>query len=311
MSDIQFGPLYFPTDEDYGPLDLAQKAEEWGYDYYWIPDYVTLPYLDAFVLAAAVASKTTKLRIGTAVTLAPFRTPLQFAKSSASVDVISDGRFTLGIGVGGVDRDFEVTEVDFHQRGRITDETIDITRRLLDEEKVSYEGRYFQFKDLTIGPRPVQPHLPIWIGASGSEGLAEGTLRRTAKYGDGFFPTETSQAEFKRVQPRIREMAASHGRDPDSIGWGLLTWLCFGDNVEQANRTTNKEIGARLGTEWDARPENGYALGTARNMIDTIEGYVELGLTNFVIDPGCAPAEILSQLEAFAKEVIPHFRGSG
>ncbi len=311
MNNIQFGPLYFPTDEDYDPLDLAEKAEEWGYDYYWIPDYVTLPYLDAFVLATAVASRTTKLRIGTAVTLAPFRTPLQFAKSAASVDVMSDGRFTLGIGVGAIDRDFDVTGVDFRQRGPLTDETIDVTRRLLDEENVSYEGRYFRFKDLTIGPRPVQPHLPIWIGASGRDGLAEGVLRRTARYGDGLFPTETSPAEFKRVQPKVREMAASHGRDPDSIGWGLLTWLCFGDSVEQALRTTNREIGGRLGTEWDTRRENGYALGTARDMIDTIEGYVELGLTNFVIDPGCAPAEILSQLEAFAKEVIPHFRESG
>ncbi|MFQ5934091.1 MAG: LLM class flavin-dependent oxidoreductase, partial [Dehalococcoidia bacterium] len=289
---------------------FAVKAEEWGYDYYWVPDYVTLPPMDAFVLLAAVAQRTSRLRLGTAVVVVPFRTPFHLAKASASVDVLSSGRLTLGIGIGGaVPRDFEVAQVDIHQRGRISNETLDITRRLLTQENVSYQGRYYKFDGLTMEPRPVQkPGIPIWIGAIWNNGFAEGVLRRAARYGDGFFPTDTSQEEFKKAQVRIKGLAASYGRDPEAIQWGLLTWTCLGSSKEEARQTASREISKRLGSQWDVQPENGYALGTPQDIIETIAGYVNIGLTKFVVDPACAPPDMLDQFQTFAKEVVPHFR---
>ena len=146
MSKLQFGPLFFPTKEGPEALELARMADDLGYDYFWVPDYVTLPYLDAFVLLAAAARETKNVRLGTAVTLAPFRSPFQMFKDAASVDVLSDGRLTLGVGIGAVARDFEIAQVDFHKRGRISDEYIDITRRLLAGENVDYDGEFYSFK---------------------------------------------------------------------------------------------------------------------------------------------------------------------
>ena len=308
MNRIQFGPLYFPTEEGPGAIELAERAEEWGYDYYWVPDYVTLPYMDAFVLLGAVAQRTSRLRLGTAVVLAPFRTPFQFAKASASVDLLSQGRFTLGVGIGAVPRDFEIAQVDLRQRGRISDETLDIIRRLFSQESVSYKGRYYTFENFTIGPRPIQSQIPIWIGAQGGDSFPEGVIRRAGLYGDGFFPVDTSVEQFQKAQVRIKEVAASHGRDPKAIQWGLLTWLCAGPSKEEARETASREISKRLGQDRYLEGERGYALGTPKDMIETIQSYVEIGLTNFVIDPGCAPRDILAHVEVFAKEVIPHFR---
>ena len=308
MHNIQFGPLFFPTEQGPGALEMALKAEAWGYDRYWIPDYVTRPYMDAFVLAAAVVQSTSTLKVGTAVVLAPFRTPFQLAKASGSLDQLSNGRFTLGVGIGGGKRDFEVVGVDFHQRGRLSNETLDITRRLLTGHETSYQGRYYRFENVVMGPVPVQSPLPIWIGAIGKHGLAEGVLRRAALYGDGFFPAETSPEQFREAQARITQLAAANGRDPSAIGWGLLTWTCPGKDRDDGARIAEREISKRMGEARAVNPEQGFAVGTPRDMIETLERYVEIGLTNFVIDPGCAPSQIMDMLELFAEEVIPHFR---
>ena len=98
------------------------------------------------------------------------------------------------------------------------------------------------------------------------------------------------------------------GRDPDSIQWGLLAWTCGGSSKEEARQTASREISKRLESEWDVQAENGYILGTPEEMAETLQGYVDIGVTNFVVDPACAPEDMLEMFEVFAKEVIPHFR---
>lgn len=310
MTNIQFGPLYTAMESYVGPVEFAEQCEEWGYDSYWVPDYVTLPPMDALVLLAAVAQRTTKLRLGTAVVVLPFRSPFQLAKASLSVDVLSGGRFTLGVGVGGaVPRDFEVAQVDIHQRGRMSNEILDIVRRLFNESDVSHEGNIYQFSALTMEPRPAQkPSIPIWIGAIWRDGIADGVLKRVGRYGDGFFPTDTSPTEYAKAQEKIKEYAVSNSRDPANIEWGSFLWTCLGGSVEEARQTASAEIEKRLGVPWDVQAGNGYALGTPEDCIETIEKYVELGCTHFVFDPCCAPSDMLQQHEIFAKEVIPHFK---
>ena len=308
MNKLQFGPLFFPTKEGPEALELARMADDLGYDYFWVPDYVTLPYLDAFVLLAAAARETKNVRLGTAVTLAPFRSPFQMFKDAASVDVLSDGRLTLGVGIGAVARDFEIAQVDFRKRGRISDEYIDITRQLLAGEHVDYDGEFYSFRDLTMGPRPVQQPVPIWIGANGQNGFPPGVLRRAGRLGDGFFPTETPVKTFTEAQASIQEHAEAAGRDPSTIGWGLLTWSALAGNREEGVKTAEREIGARLNKVHTVNPDAGYAVGRPEDMIETIESFAEIGVTNFVIDPGCHPRDIRTLVETFAKEVMPHFR---
>ena len=82
MPKVEFGPLYTTMEQYIGPVEFAEKAEQWGYDYYWVPDYVTLSPMDAFVLLSAVGQRTTSIKLGTAVVVVPFRTPFQLAKAS-------------------------------------------------------------------------------------------------------------------------------------------------------------------------------------------------------------------------------------
>ena len=165
-----FSPSLIGTQNVIGPVEFAEKAETWGYDCFWVPEVLTMSHMDPLVVLAAVAQRTQRIRLGTAVLVLPTRSPFHLAKAALSVDVLSSGRLTLGVGTGGlIPKDFEVEGVDIHQRGRISNERLDILRRLLSETSVSYQGRYHQFKDVTVGPRSVQkPHIPVkWTPSSG------------------------------------------------------------------------------------------------------------------------------------------------
>ena len=265
-------------------------ADDLGYDYFWVPDYVTLPYLDAFVLLAAAARETKNVRLGTAVTLAPFRSPFQMFKDAASVDVLSDGRLTLGVGIGAVARDFEIAQVDFRKRGRISDEYIDITRQLLAGEHVDYDGEFYSFRDLTMGPRPVQQPVPNLDWGERPERLSLGRAAQSrASRGRLSSPPRPPSRPSPRPQASIQEHAEAAGRDPSAIGWGLLTWSALAGNREEGVKTAEREIGARLNKVHSVNPDAGYAVGRPDDMIETIESFAAIGVTNFVIDPGCHP----------------------
>ena len=150
MNRIQFGAHYAPisTEDLIGPVEFAEKAETWGYDTFWVPEILTKGHMDPLVVLGAAAQRTRRIRLGTMVLILPIRSPFHLAKAALSVDVLSNGRLILGVGIGGpAPKDFEVEGVDFHQRGRIANEKLDILIRLLSETGVSYQGRYHQFQD--------------------------------------------------------------------------------------------------------------------------------------------------------------------
>lgn len=312
MSRLQFGVNYVGTEmgDLIGPVEFTVKCEEWGYDSFWMPEVLTTPIMDPLVVLAGVAQRTRNLKLGTNIVVLPIHSPFQLAKAALSVDVLSSGRLILGVGVGGLfPRDFEIEEVDIHQRGRMSNERLDILRRLLSETNVSHQGRYHQFEDVTMEPRSVQkPHIPVWVGASWNNGIADGALRRVARYGDGFFLHDTPIAGYQQAQTKIMEYAESYGRDPHGIQWACDMWTCLGDSKEKARKSVKAELERQFGVPWDVQPENCYALGTPADCIETIQGYADLGITHIVFAPMCPPDQILDQCSVFAKEVIPHFR---
>ena len=310
MSRIQLGATYAGMQNVIGPAEFAEKAETWGYDSFWVSEVLTMSHMDPLVVLAAVAQRTQQIRLGTAVLVLPTRSPFHLAKAALSVDVLSSGRLTLGVGIGGlIPKDFEVEGVDIHQRGRISNESLDVLRRLLSETNVSYQGRYHQFKDVTVGPRSVQkPHIPVWVGASWNDGLADRALRRAARYGDSFISARTPVEGYRQAQGKIKEYAKSYGRDPQDIQWACYLWTCLGDSKEQAFKFAATEMERGYGRSWDIRPDNGFALGTPRDCMETIQQYIDLGVTHIVLHPMGSSDQILDQYEVLAKEVIPHFR---
>ena len=312
MSTTQFGAFYDGIDlrDHIGPVEFAEMAETWEYDSFWVPEALTMPLMDPLVILGAVAQHTSKIRLGTSVVVLPIRSPYHLAKAALSVDVLSNGRLILGVGIGGLlPKDFEVEGVDLHQRGRISNERIDLLHRLLSETGVSYQGRYHQFEDVTVGPPALQkPNIPVWLGATWNNGIADGALRRTARYGDGFFISRAPVESYRQAQDKIKEYAVSYGRSPEDIQWAYILLTCLGDSKAEALATATNKFKTHYGSPKNVQPEKGYALGTPADCTDIIQQYIDLGVTHIVLCPIGSPDQVLRQFEVLAKEVIPHFR---
>jgi len=240
---MQFGfraPVAGPLS---GARDLARivsGGEAMGYDYCTISDHVIrprdmekkYPYTDTGELpqpqraggdlheqltcAAFIAAKTEKLRLVTSVTVVPHRPPVLTAKIIATIDVLSEGRFTWGIGVGWCREEFEAIGTEpFPERGAVTDETIAVCRELWSNEDPSFNGKYAKFSNVFFQPRPVQRRVPIWVG--GESGPA---MRRTATLGDAWYPIGTNpknrldtlerlRAGYERIRTRVSDAGRS------------------------------------------------------------------------------------------------------
>jgi probable F420-dependent oxidoreductase len=229
----------FATKEKTASLDeivrYVQKAEAAGVTSIFLIDHLlttppayTNTWLEPFTLLAALAPMTHTLKLGTLVTPLPLRHPVTLAKALATLDFLSKGRLILGVGVGWAPNEFEVMGVPLKERAPRTNETIEILQRLWTEDSVSYDGKFFTLRDITIEPKPARkPHPPIWIGGGtqyfettyGQKmGSLEGVYRRIAKYADCWSSHAPITVEMLRQDwERISEYAIEYGRDPNSI----------------------------------------------------------------------------------------------
>ncbi|MEZ5817372.1 MAG: LLM class F420-dependent oxidoreductase [Hyphomicrobiaceae bacterium] len=232
--------FYLPTR---GPLanrhDLSailQAAERLGFHSAMVADHIILPTkiesqypytvkgnfvsqsecFEQLSLMAFVAGRTEKLRIVSSVMIVPHRNPVFNAKALATIDVLSGGRLTVGVGVGWLEEEFKALQAaDFKHRGAVTDEYIDIFRKLWTGKPVAYEGRFYSFDEVVCDPKPIQANgPPIWIG--GHSGPA---LRRVARLGDGWHPVGATAAsplppeEMRQKLGEIERMMTAAGRD--------------------------------------------------------------------------------------------------
>lgn len=205
-------------------LAWARFAEEAGFALAMTSDHVAptpdvdalypAPFYDAFVTLAWLAGMTRSLRLGTTVTVLPLRHPLLTARMASNVDRLSGGRFVLGVGVGWSRAEYEALGLPFDRRGRMTDEYLDVLTRFWRHERVSSEGEFATFADVSTGPRPVQsPHVPVWVG-----GAVPAAIRRAARYGQAWHPANPRLAWLRDTGlPTLRAAAASAGRDAPSL----------------------------------------------------------------------------------------------
>jgi probable F420-dependent oxidoreductase len=190
---------------------LVQRGEALGFASVMIADHLVFPVtikskypytvtgvfpgqgdvLDQLSLMAFVAAKTTRLRLVTSVMIVPYRNPVLTAKALATIDVLSRGRVTVGVGVGWMREEFEALGApDFDRRGAVTDEYLRVFKTLWTESPASFSGRFYRFDSLRCLPQPVQkPHPPIWVG-----GHSKPALRRAAQLGDGWHPVGANPA---------------------------------------------------------------------------------------------------------------------
>ena len=175
------------------------------------PDQMPIP--DPLVWLAYAAAVTKKLRLATGIVILPQRHPLYVAKEVATLDVLSNGRLILGIGIGWLEEEFDALGIPFEERAGRTAETVRAMRSLWKDEAEPFEGKYFRWGKLESHPKPVQkPGVPIVVG-----GHTELAARRAARYGDGFFPGVADDEKLTWLLGIMREECKKLGRDPSTI----------------------------------------------------------------------------------------------
>jgi probable F420-dependent oxidoreductase len=220
--------------------DFAQTAENLGYDHIlaydhviganpasrpgWRPPYTHLDaFHEPFVLFGFLAGVTNTIRFTTGVIIMPQRQTVLVAKQAAALDVLSSGRLRLGVGIGWNPVEYEALNANFHDRGRRSEEQVDLMRKLWTQELVTFEGRWHKITDAGINPLPVQRPIPIWFGGSDDR-----ALRRLARLGDGWFPLVGPDEKCREMIERIHGYAREAGRDPKAIG--IEGRITFGQN---------------------------------------------------------------------------------
>jgi probable F420-dependent oxidoreductase len=254
---MRVGLLIFPTDKGIQPLELGKEAEARGFDSLWFPEHSHIPVSrrtpwggregapplpeeywrthDQFIALAAIAGATSTIKLGTGITLVAQRDPLWLAKEVASLDVISGGRFLLGVGYGWNHEEMESHGTDIHHRRKLVREKILAMKELWTKDEAEFHGEYVNFEKSWSWPKPVQtPHPPIVIGASPTPLH----FRHIIEYGDVWMPIEGRfPVDDKWVE--LQQAAADAGRDPATLGLGV-----FGAKPDADHLAHLRDVGA-------------------------------------------------------------------
>ncbi|MEM7541560.1 MAG: LLM class flavin-dependent oxidoreductase [Pseudomonadota bacterium] len=209
-------------------LDLIVDSEAMGFEYAWLTEhhFVDDGYSPSLLpIAAGIATRTSRIRIGTFLVLLPLHNPVRIAEDTATVDLMSNGRFELGVGLGYRRKEFADQGITHKERGSRLQEGIDIVQRLLMNESVTIEGQHTFLRDIKISPPAVQtPHPPIWLGA-----IAEKAIQRAAKMGFNF--QAVGPADMYKVYDEALE---ANGRNPQDYSIAQMRFIYCARSREQA-----------------------------------------------------------------------------
>ncbi len=305
-------------------LEQIAWAENIGYDRVWLTEHHFCEDGHApsiLPLAAAVAVKTSRIKISTGVLLLPLHNAVRVAEDSATIDILSKGRFELGIGVGYRPAEFGGLGVNQRDRGTLTDEGLDVLIPLLEGQSLSYSGRHYNFTDLKIMPVPIQkPTPPIWIG-----GFVPAAAKRAARYGSGYI----GFGDMKKLTECFLEERSKLGKEGKPSLAGGHFWLI----TSKTPKKTFKEIAPhvlyqmQMYNKWlkeagqDLFPEfksveDLKTLGILQcvcpaEACDIVGDYVtQQNITDYytwTVPPGYSTQKMNEHLALFASEVIAHY----
>lgn len=287
---------------------VAERAEEWGLDSFWLSDHLLAPSpeLDVVATLSLIASRTSRMKLGPSVLLLNLRHPLMAAKSFASLDYLSGGRMVMAVGTGSNLADYAACGISPDARGKRLDEGIEVLRTVWKDRQVSYHGRFFNFDNVTIEPRPAARAnndfgtMDIWIG-----GRADSALRRTARLGDGFFASFQTPEEYESSMAKIRSYAADYGRANARIESGLILLCRIASSREKALKEMQPMLSA-MGRGSEAFLERS-VYGSAEDIAAQMERYIAKGLDKFVLWPIAAPDSWHQQIELVGREIAAHY----
>ncbi|MGE0387593.1 MAG: TIGR03619 family F420-dependent LLM class oxidoreductase [Gammaproteobacteria bacterium] len=272
---------------------VMKRADELGYDMINVPEHFVIPrsqaelsgphYFHAAAAQGYIAGATSRIRVGTSLTILPLQHPIVTAKALSTIDWMSSGRITVTFGVGWLKDEFELMDVPFHERGRIADEYLEAILVLWTQDAPEYQGRYVSFRDIAFAPRPFQkPHIPIWMG-----GDADAALRRTARFASGWIPFLTKPEDFPARIDFIRSQPGWRGGELDVL-FSPLTRRIGQGHVPRADPK------AKIGRN-------------AQELLDELGWLAGLGVTvtNAPIPPVSGLDEYLDYAQWFIEDIKP------
>jgi len=277
-------------------VNFAKKCEAMGCHSMWTIDRIVYDNLEPLTVLAAAAGATQKIRLGTSVLLANLRHPSHVAKIISTLDFISNGRLTVGLGFGSRENDYKAVEIPFEHRGSRAVEQVQLMKRLWTEDNVTHKGRFYNVENLTVGPKPIQkPHPPIWTG-----GGTEVALKRAGTWADGFICGSSAIPDFPATWEKISGYAKAAGRDPNKINKAGLTFMAIDDDQNKAVKTVEDYVMRYYG-RLRVDVANTSLVGAPSAIIDRIGAFLSKGLDTLII--GLADPDP-RQLDLFGEKVL-------
>ncbi|MGI8554641.1 MAG: LLM class flavin-dependent oxidoreductase [Dehalococcoidia bacterium] len=328
LYDFRNPPAWRESDTGLYAQTLEQMvyAEQLGYDSVWISEHHFLEdgYLPSlFVAAGAISQRTSRVRIGTSVLLLPMHHPLRVAEDGAVADVLSEGRLDVGIGLGYREEEFQAFGVPRRQRPSRMEEGLDILLKAWTEECFSHQGRYYQFENVSVRPRPVQqPHPSIWMAASSAaaaQRAARYRLPLTMRGGPSVYQAYAEALRAQGEDPAAYEVLTRRSvyvtDDPEAAWAQIKPYILYQTEAYASWENPGLNAATDQSRSLPERARQTWIIGNATQVIAAIEELQRtLGLTeliSFGVPPGMPPPLMLPAIERFALEVMPHFRPFG
>jgi probable F420-dependent oxidoreductase len=281
-------------------VNFAKKCEAMGCQSMWSIDRVAYDNLEPLTVLAAAAGATQKIRLGTSVLLGNLRHASHVAKIVSTLDFISNGRVTLGLGFGSRENDYKAVEIPFEHRGSRAVEQVQLMKRLWTEDKVTFKGKFYNVENLSVGPKPIQkPHPPIWTGGS-----AEVALKRAGSWADGFICGSSAIPDFPSTWEKIAGYARAAGRDPNKISKAGLTFMAIHDDQSKAVRAVEDYVMRYYG-RLRADVANTSLVGSPAALAERMGAFLSRGLDTLII--GVADPDP-RQLDLFGEKVLPKIK---
>ena len=293
------------------PADVAAEAsaaEALGYDFVSTGEHVFFygPNTNGLITLAAAAGATRRIKLLSSITLAPLYNAALLTKQIVTLDVVSNGRFHLGVGVGGeFAKEFEACGVPVTERGARTNEFLEIFSRLCSETDVEFEGRFNRIPGLTLAPKPLQqPHPPIWVS-----GRSDSAKLRAARHGTGWLPYMYTPELLAESLEQIAKLRADLGRQ-DPIRPGLFIFFAAHPDRERAVQMAAERLSKQYNQDFSKRVHRYAIAGNPADCVARLREYTDAGARTVILSSACPGSHIPENKRMLAEEVLPALRES-
>jgi len=281
----------------------STRAEDLGLSSLWVWDHLFLgarrafPFFESLTTLTLLAAHTRTMTLGTGVLVLPIRDPVLLAKTTGTIQSISNGRLSLGMAAGWYEREFEATGVPFKGRGKLFERNLEVLRRLWEEDMVTGTWDELNLRSVRMLPRPVPPPQ-VLIG-----GYVDRVLRRVATKSDGWLTYFYTADSFSRAWQKIRGFAEEAGRDPDELKNVAQLPFCVSDSYEQADRSVRQFVEEYFDVAaWSESTPESAIRGTPEQCAEQLAEHIAVGSQHIVLVPYNYE---IDQVERFVAEVLP------